>query len=147
MPQRISTGWRTRKRRSGVSMFHRPENVSKLRREAVDTAAAGEMEGDDATDRDGFRRRLNTDGQQYRVLSDRYAVIRQAKPLVKNERGKAVETTILKPGKTAGAPVMNMLNFLRGGVVSGHVFVSGGEHDHDATGLKKFENVSSPERY
>ncbi len=58
-----------------------------------------------------------------------------------------MKATILKPGATADAPVMNMLNFLRGGVVSGHVFVSGGEHDHDATGLKKFENVSSPERY
>ncbi|ECI0415703.1 hypothetical protein AH332_21005 [Salmonella enterica subsp. salamae] len=81
------------------------------------------------------------------MLSDRDAVIRQAKPLVKSVRGKAVEATILKPGKTAGAPVVDMLNFLRGGVVSGHVFASGNKHDHDATGLKKFENVSSPERY
>ncbi|EKY1892871.1 hypothetical protein OM373_002641, partial [Salmonella enterica subsp. arizonae serovar 35:z4,z32:-] len=50
-------------------------------------------------------------------------------------------------GKAAGAPVPDMLSFLRGGVVSGHVIASGDRHDHDATGLKKFENVSSPERY
>ncbi|ABX20823.1 hypothetical protein DPX84_17940 [Salmonella enterica] len=62
-------------------------------------------------------------------------------------RGKAVEATILKAGKAAGAPVPDMLSFLRGGVVSGHVIASGDRHDHDATGLKKFENVSSPERY
>ncbi len=57
-----------------------------------------------------------------------------------------MEATILKPGKAAGAPVTDMLNFLRGGV-GGHVFISRNKHDHDATGLKKFENVSSPERY
>jgi len=34
-----------------------------------------------------------------------------------------------------------------GGVLGGHVFASAGEHDRDATGMKKFENVSSPERY
>ncbi|EAO9608531.1 hypothetical protein BH019_22015 [Salmonella enterica] len=62
-------------------------------------------------------------------------------------RGKAVEATILKAGKAAGAPDPDMLSFLRGGVVSGHVIASGDRHDHDATGLKKFENVSSPERY
>ncbi|EAB4961845.1 hypothetical protein EG494_23590, partial [Salmonella enterica] len=86
-------------------------------------------------------------GQQHRVISDRDAVIGQAKPLVKSMRGKAVEATILKAGKAAGAPVPDMLSFLRGGVVSGHVIASGDRHDHDATGLKKFENVSSPERY
>lgn len=58
-----------------------------------------------------------------------------------------MEATILKAGKAAGAPVPDMLSFLRGGVVSGHVIASGDRHDHDATGLKKFENVSSPERY
>ncbi|EAA7243967.1 hypothetical protein OC65_13525 [Salmonella enterica] len=57
-----------------------------------------------------------------------------------------MKATILKPGKAAGAPVVDMLNFLRGGVVGGHVFASAGEHDRDATGLKKFD-VSSPERY
>ena len=41
MPQSISTDWRTRKRRSGVSMFKRLENVSKLCGKAVDTAVAG----------------------------------------------------------------------------------------------------------
>ena len=57
-----------------------------------------------------------------------------------------MEATILKPGKAAGAPVTDMLNFLRGGV-GGHIFISRNKHDHDATGLEKFENVSSPERY
>ncbi|MGK8932565.1 hypothetical protein ACRS85_06860 [Pluralibacter gergoviae] len=42
---------------------------------------------------------------------------------------------------------MDMLNFLRGRVVNGHVFASGNKHGHDATWLEKFENVSSPERY
>ncbi|EJP1402756.1 hypothetical protein NU104_004271 [Salmonella enterica] len=129
------------------SAFHRPENVRKLRGPAVDTVAAGKMECDDTTNRGGVRRRLNTDGQQHRILSDRYADIRQAKPLVKSVRGKAVQATILKLGKAAGAPLMDMLNFLRGRVVNGHVFASGNKHDHDATWLKKFENVSSPERY
>ncbi|VEA09904.1 DNase TatD [Salmonella enterica subsp. enterica serovar Sanjuan] len=58
-----------------------------------------------------------------------------------------MEATILKAGKAAGAPVVDMVNFLRGGVVSGHVIASGDRHDHDATGLEKFENVNSPERY
>ncbi len=58
-----------------------------------------------------------------------------------------MKATILKPGKAAGAPVVDMLNFLRGGVVSDHVFASGNKHEHDATWLKKFENVGSPERY
>ncbi|EOX8524724.1 hypothetical protein AIT92_000346 [Salmonella bongori] len=66
---------------------------------------------------------------------------------MKSVRGKAVQATILKPGKAAGAPVVDMLNFLSGGVVGGHVFASGNKHDHDATWLKKFENVSSLERY
>ncbi|EAA8878539.1 hypothetical protein CIU45_24635 [Salmonella enterica] len=65
---------------------------------------------------------------------------------METEGRKSVEAAILKAGKAAGAPVADMVNFLGGGV-GGHVFVSGNKHDHDATGLKKFENVSSPERY
>lgn len=71
----------------------------------------------------------------------------QAEPFVKGMRGDGVQAAVLKPGKAAGAPVADMLNFLSGCVTSGHVFVSEGEHDHDAAGLNKFENVSSPERY
>lgn len=57
-----------------------------------------------------------------------------------------MEATILKPGQSAGAPVTDMLNFLSGGV-GGHVCISRNKHDRDATWPKKFENVSSPERY
>lgn len=56
-------------------MFHRPENVRKLRGQAVDMVAAGKMEGDGVISRWDGRRWLNTDGQQHRILSDRYAVI------------------------------------------------------------------------
>lgn len=58
-----------------------------------------------------------------------------------------MQATILKPDEAAGAPVVNMLNFLRGRVMNGHVFSLRKKHDHDATWPKKFENVSSPEYY
>ncbi|KTW92302.1 hypothetical protein DD48_10400, partial [Salmonella enterica subsp. arizonae serovar 18:z4,z23:-] len=128
-------------------MFYAPEHLRKLRGQAVDTQAAGKMQRDNATGRRGGGGRLNTDRKQYRGLSDGYTVIRQAKPFMEITGRKAVEPAILKAGKAAGTPVTDMLNFLRGRVVNGHVFASGNKHDHDATWLRKFENVSSPEPY
>lgn len=47
----------------------------------------------------------------------------------------------MNQGKASDVPVTDMLNFYV--VVWGHAFVLGNKHNHDATGLKKFEDVSS----